>query len=27
MFGKMTLSEWGKLLQIHIDYYLKQFVA
>jgi len=27
MFGKMTLSEWGKLLQIHIDYHLKQFVA
>jgi hypothetical protein len=27
MFGKMTLSEWGKLLQIHIDYHLKQFTA
>ena len=27
MFGKMTLSEWGKLLQIHIDYHLKQFAA
>ena len=27
MFGKMTFSEWGKLLQIHIDYHLKQFVA
>ena len=27
MFGKMTLSEWGKLLQIHIDYHLRQFAA
>ena len=27
MFGKMTLFEWGKLLQIHIDYHLKQFAA
>jgi hypothetical protein len=27
MFGKMTLSEWGKLPQIHIDYHLKQFAA
>ena len=27
MFGQMTLSEWGKLLQIHIDYHLKQFAA
>ena len=27
MFGEMTLSEWGKLLQIHIDYHLKQFAA
>jgi uncharacterized protein DUF1569 len=27
MFGKMTLSEWGKLLQLHIDYHLKQFAA
>jgi len=27
MFGKMTLSEWGKLLQIHIDYHLKQFAV
>ena len=27
MFGKMTLAEWGKLLQIHIDYHLKQFAA
>jgi hypothetical protein len=27
MFGKMTTAEWGKLLQIHIDYHLKQFAA
>jgi hypothetical protein len=27
MFGKMTPAEWGKLLQIHIDYHLKQFAA
>ena len=27
MFGRMTLWEWGKLLQIHIDYHLKQFAA
>jgi hypothetical protein len=27
MFGKMTPSEWGKLLQIHIDYHLRQFAA
>lgn len=27
MFGRMTLSEWGKLFQIHIDYHLKQFTA
>jgi len=27
MFRKMTLPEWGKLLQIHIDYHLKQFAA
>jgi hypothetical protein len=27
MFGKMTLAEWGKLLQIHIDYHRKQFAA
>jgi Protein of unknown function (DUF1569) len=27
MFGKMTAPEWGKLLQIHIDYHLKQFAA
>jgi len=27
MFGKMTLEEWGKLLQIHVDYHLRQFAA
>ena len=27
MFGKMTPVEWGKLLQIHIDYHLRQFAA
>jgi hypothetical protein len=27
MFGKMTPTEWGKLLQIHIDYHLRQFAA
>jgi len=27
MFGPMTLREWGKLLQIHIDHHLKQFAA
>jgi uncharacterized protein DUF1569 len=27
MFGKMTPQEWGKLLQTHIDYHLKQFAA
>jgi Protein of unknown function (DUF1569) len=27
MFGKMSPAEWGKLLQIHIDYHLKQFAA
>jgi hypothetical protein len=27
MFGRMTVEEWGKLLQIHIDYYLRQFAA
>ena len=25
MFGPMTVEEWGKLLQIHIDYHLRQF--
>lgn len=24
-FGKMSVREWGKLLQIHIDYHLRQF--
>ncbi len=27
MFGPMTVKEWGKLLQIHIDYHLRQFAA
>jgi hypothetical protein len=27
MFGAMTVAEWGKLLQIHIDYHLRQFAA
>jgi hypothetical protein len=27
MFGKMSSAEWGKLLQIHLDYHLKQFAA
>ena len=27
MFGTMTVKEWGKLLQIHIDYHLRQFAA
>lgn len=27
MFGRMTPTEWGKLLQIHIDYHLRQFAA
>jgi uncharacterized protein DUF1569 len=27
MFGRMSPSEWGKLLQIHLDYHLKQFAA
>lgn len=27
MFGKMTPVEWGKLLQIHIEYHLRQFAA
>jgi len=27
MFGKMTPAEWGKLLQIHVDYHLRQFAA
>jgi hypothetical protein len=27
MFGTMTVEEWGRLLQIHIDYHLRQFAA
>jgi len=27
MCGTMTVKEWGKLLQIHIDYHLRQFAA
>jgi Protein of unknown function (DUF1569) len=27
MFGAVTVNEWGKLLQIHIDYHLRQFAA
>jgi hypothetical protein len=27
LFGKMSAWEWGKLLQIHIDYHLRQFGA
>ena len=27
MFGTMTAREWGKLLQIHINYHLRQFAA
>jgi transcriptional regulator with AAA-type ATPase domain len=27
MFGKMTPKEWGKLMQIHVDYHLRQFAA
>ena len=27
MFGTMTPTEWGKLLQIHLDYHLRQFAA
>jgi len=27
LFGKMTLGEWGKLLQMHLDYHLRQFAA
>src|SRR6516164_5017246 len=27
MFGRMTPAEWGKLMQIHVDYHLKQFAA
>jgi hypothetical protein len=24
---KLAVAEWGKLIQIHIDYHLKQFAA
>jgi hypothetical protein len=27
MFGRMTVEEWDKLLQTHIDYHLRQFAA
>jgi len=27
MFGRMSPTEWGKLLQIHLDYHLRQFSA
>jgi hypothetical protein len=27
MFGKMTVREWGKLFEIHVDYHLRQFAA
>ena len=27
MFGRMSPTEWGRLLQIHLDYHLKQFAA
>ena len=27
LFGKMTANEWGKLLQMHLDYHLRQFAA
>jgi hypothetical protein len=27
LFGRMTPAKWGKLLQIHIDYHLRQFAA
>jgi hypothetical protein len=27
MSGKMTPTEWGKLLQIHVDYHRRQFAA
>jgi hypothetical protein len=27
MFGKMTPKEWAKLLQIRVDYHLRQFAA
>ena len=27
LFGKMTPREWGKLLQMHLDYHLRQVAA
>ena len=27
MFGTMSPTQWGKLLQIHLDYHLRQFSA
>ncbi len=27
LFGRMTPREWGKLLQMHLDYHLRQFAA
>jgi hypothetical protein len=27
LFGKMTPRQWGKLLQMHLDYHLRQFAA
>ncbi len=27
LFGRMTARQWGKLLQMHLDYHLRQFAA
>ena len=27
LFGRMTPRQWGKLLQMHVDYHLRQFAA
>ncbi|MEP7066378.1 MAG: DUF1569 domain-containing protein [Gemmatimonadota bacterium] len=27
LFGRMTVRQWGKLLQMHLDYHLRQFAA
>lgn len=27
MFGKMSVKEWGNLLQMHVDYHLRQFAS
>jgi hypothetical protein len=27
LIGRMTPSQWGKLLQMHLDYHLRQFAA